>query len=425
VAGAGLLVYSEDAADNAAADNGMAPPTVAAFQTIVAFHAAGDVRCRSLTGDALMSADRIRFLMVGGFLGAGKTTMIAQIARHYVDRGLRVGVVTNDQAYDLVDTHTLRAAGLAVGEVPGACFCCKFDDLVATASQLSVDAMPDVILAEPVGSCTDLAATVIEPLSQMHGDRYEIGPLAVLLKPEHGKKILRNEEGTGFSPKAAYIFLKQIEEADIVVVNKIDTLSADERAELIDLVERRFPSKEVLATSARSGEGIEELIEAIGQEPKPRGTMMEVDYDVYAEGEAELGWLNAMGTLTSTDASHVRLDDLLLRLVEGLRTRLAEIGAEPAHMKVLGQTGEHFAIANVVSSGSGAELSRASDGAAAEIDLIVNARVAVDPDVLWQQLQEHVAGLAAEHSMVCNWKRTQHFRPGRPVPTHRVTAGQG
>src|SRR6187551_186196 len=98
---------------------------------------------------------RIRFLMLGGFLGAGKTTAIARLTRHYVNQGQRVAIVTNDQAYDLVDTHSLRAQGFDVGEVPGACFCCKFDDLIATTAQLTADSAPDVVLTEPVGSCTD------------------------------------------------------------------------------------------------------------------------------------------------------------------------------------------------------------------------------------------------------------------------------
>ena len=44
--------------------------------------------------------------------------------------GRRVGLVTNDQAQDLVDTNSLRAQGFPVEEVAGACFCCRFDDLV-------------------------------------------------------------------------------------------------------------------------------------------------------------------------------------------------------------------------------------------------------------------------------------------------------
>ncbi len=57
---------------------------------------------------------RSRFVMVGGFLGAGKTTTLTRLARHYVARGQRIGLVTNDQAQDLVDTNSLRAQGFPV-----------------------------------------------------------------------------------------------------------------------------------------------------------------------------------------------------------------------------------------------------------------------------------------------------------------------
>src|SRR3954463_2207111 len=111
---------------------------------------------------------RLRFIMVGGFLGAGKTTTLARLGRHYLARGRRVGLVTNDQAQNLVDTSSLRAQGFPVEEVPGACFCCRFDDLTARVAALSKSERPDVILAEPVGSCTDLVATVVQPLKDLY-----------------------------------------------------------------------------------------------------------------------------------------------------------------------------------------------------------------------------------------------------------------
>jgi G3E family GTPase len=135
---------------------------------------------------------KMRFLMVGGFLGAGKTTTLGRLASSYIEKGLRVGIVTNDQATDLVDTHTLRQRGFDVEEVPGACFCCKFDDLLSTIGRLEQSETPDVILAEPVGSCTDLVATVVQPIKHLYPDRFQTGPYAVILKPSHGLRILRN-----------------------------------------------------------------------------------------------------------------------------------------------------------------------------------------------------------------------------------------
>src|ERR1043165_4452789 len=139
----------------------------------------------------------IRFIMLGGFLGAGKTTAMARLARHYMSLGKRVGIVTNDQAQDLVDTHSLRVQGFPVEEVAGACFCCRFDDLVGKVGQLQDGARPDIIIAEPVGSCTDLVATVVQPLRDLYGDRFEVAPYPVLFKPSHGLRILKSEKTSG------------------------------------------------------------------------------------------------------------------------------------------------------------------------------------------------------------------------------------
>src|SRR5215469_14640200 len=236
---------------------------------------------------------RIRFVMVGGFLGAGKTTTLARLARHYMDHGQRVGLVTNDQAQNLVDTNSLRAQGFPVAEVAGACFCCRFDDLVGQVQQLVQKDRPDVILADPVGSCTDLVATAVQPLKDLYGQRFEVAPYAVLFKPSHGLRILRNEPGAGFSPKAAYIFKKQLEEADAIVINRLDELGAAELAELTALVQGAFPGTPVLKMSAKTGQGFEALTELLDQQGDFGRKLLDIDYDTYAEGEAELGWLNS------------------------------------------------------------------------------------------------------------------------------------
>ena len=168
------------------------------------------------------SDSKIRFVLIGGFLGAGKTTLIGELARKYVADGRRVGIITNDQAADLVDTQNVRSQGFDVGEVAGACFCCSFDDLVSTADRLIGDEAPDVLLAEPVGSCTDLVATVVQPLVQLFDHTFDVGPYSVLLKPGHGRRILGGTGEGGFSPDAEYIFHKQLEEADLILVNRID-----------------------------------------------------------------------------------------------------------------------------------------------------------------------------------------------------------
>lgn len=365
--------------------------------------------------------DKIRFLMIGGFLGAGKTTTIAAVAKHYTAQGLKVGLVTNDQAYDLVDTRSLQAQGFDVGEVPGACFCCRFNDLVETMEQLDGAHRPNIIIAEPVGSCTDLMATVIEPLRQLYGDRFELGPLAVLIKPEHGLKILTGTRKRGFSPQAEYIFQKQMEEADVLVVNKIDKLSDEQREGLSTALQEKFPDKQLLECAMRTGAGLEGLVEALAETPQVHRAFMDVDYQVYAEGEAELGWLNCQVRIEDGAGNKLSLDDVVLGLVEDLAERLAENDIEPAHLKVMGQSGVDAAIANLVASGESAEMSVASQAKTSQIELTVNARVASMPDTLQTIVEASVKRFCESRSLACVIEGMQCFQPGAPVPTHRLS----
>src|SRR5581483_1612867 len=100
-------------------------------------------------------------------------------------------------------------------------------------------------------------ATVIQPLKDLYGGRFEVAPYAVLFKPSHGTRILKNQQAGGFSPKAAYIFRKQLEEADAILINRADELHAAEQEELAKLVVEQFPGTPVLRVSATTGAGFD------------------------------------------------------------------------------------------------------------------------------------------------------------------------
>ena len=359
----------------------------------------------------------IRFIMLGGFLGAGKTTTIARLAREYQRRGLRVGIVTNDQASDLVDTQALRSQGFEVGEVAGACFCCSFNELTARAEELGQAGRPDIILAEPVGSCTDLVATVVQPLVQLLGEQFDVAPYGVLLKPSHGQRILAGGQRAGFSPKAEYIFKKQLEEADFILINRADELSTEQLDELTELVADQADGVPVLRISAKTGDGFDQLLEMLEQRGRFGQRLLDIDYDLYAEGEAELGWLNM--SLKVTAEKPFSLDELVLRLVETLRESLAAVKAETAHLKVIGMWEGASAVANLTSSFSPPELSLASQCHCPAAHVVVNARVAIDPAELQRMVNDAVKQASQAVGANCEVTQTQSFRPGRPVPTHR------
>jgi len=202
---------------------------------------------------------KVQLIFVGGFLGAGKTTLLWRAAELLMKRGKRVGLITNDQAPGLVDTKWLSEKGLNVREVAGSCFCCNFPALIEAAESLrSLD--PDVLIGEPVGSCTDLSATILQPLKDKFGDRFVLSPLSVLADPLRLRDVL-NDSGDAFHASAAYIFRKQLEEADLLVINKMDLISREEGDRLEQLVAARLPRAIVRRLSAWTGEGLESVCE--------------------------------------------------------------------------------------------------------------------------------------------------------------------
>ena len=109
---------------------------------------------------------KAEYLMIGGFLGAGKTTALLQLARRLSAQGRRVGLIANDQSHGLADTALLAAHGFPVEEIAGGCFCGRFDSLTQAVERLTQRAAPDVILGEPVGSAGHRPVSPVPALRQ-------------------------------------------------------------------------------------------------------------------------------------------------------------------------------------------------------------------------------------------------------------------
>jgi G3E family GTPase len=366
---------------------------------------------------------KARYIMIGGFLGAGKTTAVGKLARKLTDQGLRVGLITNDQGRNLVDTTMLRAQGFATEEIPGGCFCCRFNSLVDAAQKLTASTRPDVFIAEPVGSCTDLAATVTYPLRRIYKDDFTVAPISVLVDPVRAQRVFGLEKGGTFSEKVIYIYKKQIEEADIVVISKSDLLEAKQLEELKKAIAAKFPGKRIIAVSAREEKNLDEWFAQITDETQAAKTAMEVDYVVYAEGEALLGWLNCTVQLAATEAFDP--NEFLKAAAAEIQKRLKAGASEVAHMKMTLSPDENLsgeiAGINLVRNDVVPELSFELDGAIKSGQLIVNVRAEAAPDVLADAVRE---GLAAATKNFATLKSTvdhlEHFRPGKPTPTHRI-----
>jgi G3E family GTPase len=279
--------------------------------------------------------------------------------------------------------------------------------------QVSDAAYADIIIAEPVGSCTDLSATIVQPLKEKMEGELLVSPLSVLADPIHLLDIL-NGVSSGIHSSAAYIFLKQLEESDIILITKSDLLTGNDLTSLLEKVKSRFPGSEVMTISAVTGQGVEEWLKEVLNRTNAGRKIVEVDYDVYAEGEAILGWLNSTidlsGDLTDWDL-------YAKNLMKDFSNQFDVMNAYVGHVKLMLESGENYLMGNLTGKGDTLNF-RGSAGTGTQARLTFNARVEMSPDTLENIVRNTIAANTSGN-LKANILTLRCLSPGRPNPTFR------
>jgi hypothetical protein len=331
---------------------------------------------------------------IGGFLGAGKTTLILAAARVLQGRGLRAAAIFNDQGADLVDSHLAGASGVDADQVAGGCFCCRFSGLIDAAERLRANA-PDVIFAEAVGSCTDISATILQPLKRSYADRFRVAPYSVLVDP--GRALLSDEW--------QFLFEKQIDEADLICFTRTDRY-------------HEFPHLDgapLRYLSGMTGQGIAEwLDEVLGGSLTAGGRILDLDYERYARAEATFAWLNCTVTVELREPLSPAM--LVGPLLEDLDAALTAGGLRIAHLKLIDEAPSGYLKASLVVNGEEPMVAGMLDASpAARHELLLNVRAAGDPEHLRWIVEEQFRKLPGRIEV----RAVQSFRPAPPRPERR------
>lgn len=336
-------------------------------------------------------SERPHLIVVGGFLGAGKTTLILAAARVLAERGLRSAIILNDQGDSLVDTALARSSGFDAGEVTGGCFCCRFSDLMRIADRLRAHS-PDVIFAEPVGSCADLSATILQPIQQTYSEAFQLAPLTVLVDPSR----LRDNEDI------AFLLQKQLDEADLVCFTKSD-LYPDPPS-----------GANTRQVSARTGQGVAAWLDE-AMSGKLSGVILDIDYDRYAQAEAALAWLNAEVDIACDPPLSPAM--LLGPLLDLLHRELTDARIQIVHLKALDHTLEGSLKAAICANGEEPTVEGAlAASPAACHHLLINLRAVAPPEPVRAMVQQAMKGLPGQLSGF----RLNCFSPAAPKPERRI-----
>lgn len=356
--------------------------------------------------------------IVGGFLGSGKTTAIISATKRLIAQGKRVGVITNDQGKYLVDTNFFLSNQIPAVEVTKGCFCSYYDKFEEKINELQEKERPDVIFAESVGSSGDIVATVIKPLLQISNGTMPSISFSVFVDSMLLLAYLDGEE-LPFSENVLYIFQKQIEQAQILVINKIDLLSLEETDRIRELAVKAYPQKNIILQNSNSEKDIARWCELITENQVDASIeSIEINYEKFGMGETELAWLDQKISI-KVKQGNVFLS--IIELIQQIQRELAKHNAVIGHVKfMITSSSENIKISipTIEQKGWEDELRHHQGN---EANVLINARVQMQPELLKQLVANAITAISQNPDIQIISKKIEVFKPDVPRPTYRIS----
>ena len=185
-----------------------------------------------------------------GFLGAGKTTLIRKlIAEGYKNE--KLVLIENEFGEIAIDGGFLKDAGVQITEMNSGCICCTLvGDFTKALKKVMEEYAPDRIIIEPsgVGKLSDVAHAV----EQVEGAH--IGTKVTVVDAGKCRMYMRN---------FGEFFNDQVENADLIVMSRTDTASAEKILAATELLKQLNAKAGLISTpwDKLSGEQIVEAME--------------------------------------------------------------------------------------------------------------------------------------------------------------------
>ena len=355
----------------------------------------------------------MKLFLIGGFLGSGKTTAISTACQMLLKEKVAVAVISNDQGSQLVDAAFTRSLNIPNSEVRNGCFCCNYDQFYSAIEDLKASAHPDIVFAEAVGSCSDLVATIVKPVLRF-APSIEIslsvfadGP--VLLSSLEGRSSFINED-------IQYIYKKQLDEAEILVVNKSDVLSEKEINKIRLTLSAEYPDKKLLFQDSRNEIAIKKWLNTLNEKTNEKATQsLNIDYERYAQGEAALAWLDGSLVIHSKRKAIQMCFEFINSMFDKISFQRLPVG----HLKFFLESRDWKQKISYTSNEEKNKNSWNTNVVADRATLLVNARVEASSEQLREIFFRAIKKIERDDTYV-ELLNVACFQPAYPKPTYKL-----
>lgn len=251
----------------------------------------------------------MRIIIISGFLGSGKTTTLLSLGKYMASEGKKVAIIVNEIGDVGIDGDTLSGSKLISKELTSGCICCTLKiSMELTLQTLEEEYNPDVIIIEPTGIAFPLQ--IKEHLALMEINDIHFSPIVTIIDPSRLGTELEQ------IPK----FIKtQIEEAEILCINKIDLVTDEKIKEISDNLYKLNPQAIIVAFSANNpNEQFEKFIKLLAQESNNK-------LKSHEQNSIELSQVSSYSgkyIIENKDLETSFLENILLRILNDLKNKI-------------------------------------------------------------------------------------------------------
>ena len=320
-----------------------------------------------------------KFAVFSGFLGSGKTTTMMALTKYHTAHQGKAAMISNDLGHgvSLADDRFARLSGCSASQITDDCICYVNEQL---ADRLNgyYDEGCELVVSDIPGFGVGALEHVYHGLAEKFPGQFELAPFTVLVEPKT-VELLRSGQGGD----QEYLYNTQLVEADLIVLNKCDLLDKAGREADVVWLREHYPEAEIIAISARNGEGLEELSQAL-----TRGQASMRRPDIGYGGEA---FQHAMGKISEYYIQYravVCCNDFdgnayLLDMARAVQDGIREAGQLIPHLKLLAWEPEgDFGKVDLIGTEREIEVTRRFERPCTDIAVILNASAACPVDML-------------------------------------------
>ena len=279
---------------------------------------------------------KAKYMVTSGFLGAGKTTSMIAFSRSIDRRGLgRAAILVDDLgARNIVDAEQTAASQVMSQSISGDCICYQHENLVDKLHQL-IARGADVIFSDIPGCGIGALDNVYLQLERREPGEFQLLPFLCIADPERIPMIMPEQAELGLPREMRFLLDAQLAEADLIVLNKIDTISREQQQRITDFLRQNYPTAQVMAMSALTGEGVDEVVDLFLGQTAP-AVHKEIGYgsEAFVAAEKLMSWYNRRVFLEQRQGRDLDFNAVIADLFEAIRAGVKRQGGNVPHLKM-------------------------------------------------------------------------------------------